>query len=169
MVKKKGVGEQALVVPIELSTAGVIGFAIRSEYDAFRFYSAMSERVSDAALSRMLQDLAAAELKHMERLQAFFSQLSPGSHADAVGRIRAGTMGYLSIDKRLGPLAKMGEIEVVTVAMWEELRARDFYAGALRDADEKPLQEILEWLVGMEDEHFKMLQRFRERSIEWAT
>ncbi|GAB4308083.1 MAG: hypothetical protein Kow0090_22540 [Myxococcota bacterium] len=153
-------------IPIELSLDGIIGFALRSEYDSYRFYKAAENAVSDTAGKELLKQLANAERAHVDALQEAFRQYFPEAHTEAVRRIKDGTVGYLSVEKNLLGLAKMGVVEIISIAIWEERKAKELYETALAEADDKEMRKLLKSLVKMGEEHIDILTRYRDKYIE---
>ena len=92
--------------------------------------------------------------------------VAEGRYDEAAKRIHDGTVGYLSIEKDLINLAKMGVVEIISIAIWEERKARELYETAISEADDNDLRKLLNSLLDMKKEHIEILSQYREKYIE---
>lgn len=82
----------------ELTTQEVIEFAVSVEQESHAFYTDATDRIDDPSTRRLAEELAAAEVDHLNRLRSLLKLASVT--ADELGRrVSVDTAGYRKIIK----------------------------------------------------------------------
>jgi rubrerythrin len=142
----------------------VLGVAIRSEMEAFRFYTQARKGAQNPLLKEKLSRLAADERRHREILEERYKR-SSGEPSPPVPR-KGGAEGRGKMPKDLRPE------EILTLAIQKEQEAARFYRReALRSTD-MGARFMLEYLADFERNHERSLQaelKALNRFPDWFT
>jgi rubrerythrin len=131
----------------------IISTAIDREVEAYTFYRTISEKVKDAALKKLFDELAGEEKQHREFLQGMLSKDFAKMHFDA-------KKDYKVVNAMPSPplSADMKPLEGLVVAIKKELEAMQMYtqlAGLSTDTEQKLL---FTQLANMESGHKARLE-----------
>ena len=128
----------------------VLGVAIRSEVEAYRFYTQALKGIQNPILREKLTRLAAEEKRHRQILEERYKK-SSGEEVPPLPR-KGGLEGKGKMPKELGPE------KTLKIAIQMERQAAQFYQReALRTADMSG-RFMLEYLADFERGHERSLQ-----------
>ena len=153
---------------LELSLDAVIGFAMRSEHAARTFYERAAQRAQEHETRALFLRLAEQELQHFQSLAAACRKRFPGGFAGAMELSIEGRDEHLAPGPLDRVLPDISLLEVVTIAIWEEVQARDTYRRAARDSDDGPaeLKTLLKALAEEEQLHLNSLVELRRLLLQ---
>ena len=152
----------------KLTSLEVIGFAIRSEEDAAKFYSHIAQMIENDLVRAKYQHLAKEEVMHRKLLIQHYMDMSgdtekppkiPGEPQTAEG----GAIPE-AISDSLEDLLKL--------AIEREYKARDFYRQAATSSADLSGKRLLEYLAHVEQGHATMLENEHAAFLEnkeWYT
>jgi len=156
--------DDAPLPTIELSLEGVLAFALRAEVDASQFYEQASAAVSDATAHNLLRDLAAEEKGHHATLAKLYQERFPEQWAQAALRSRANLVTGVPKHPPVRVVAPLRPIELLTIARWEENKARRLYeAGAMAAHGLPAVAAVLSRLALEEAGHSSRLDELATR------
>lgn len=151
-----------------LTAIEILGFAIRSEEEAARFYGHIAKMIQNELVREKYRRLAREEMEHRETLVALYQKLTgiyetpsriPGLPQTAEG----------------GPVPETfaDSIEaLLRLGVERERKARAFYQEAASKATDLSGAKVLRYLADVEHGHELMLQRELEaflRDSQWYT
>jgi rubrerythrin len=115
----------------------IISLAIDREVEAYSFYRTISDKVKDAGLKKIFNELAGEETKHREFLQGLLSKGTTSFHFDTRN-------DYKVTDAMPSPKlsADMKPIDGLLLAIKKELEAMQMYnqlSNSSADADQKKM------------------------------
>jgi rubrerythrin len=115
----------------------IISLAIDREVEAYSFYRTISDKVKDAGLKKIFNELAGEETKHREFLQGLLSKGTTAFHFDA-------HKDYKVTDAMPSPKlsADLKPIDGLLLAIKKELEAMQMYnqlANSSTDAEQKKM------------------------------
>jgi rubrerythrin len=115
----------------------IISLAIDREVEAYTFYRTISDKVKDANLKKIFNELAGEETKHREFLQGLLSKGATAMHFDT-------QKDYKVVDALPTPKLSMNlkPVEGLVIAIKKELEAMQMYsqlAVASTDAEQKKM------------------------------
>ena len=128
----------------------VLGKAIRSEVEAYRFYIATMKRASNPILLEKLSKLAGEEKRHRQILEERYRKNTGETRVPLPPP--AGPEGKGPVPKDLRPE------EILTVAIRMEREAAQFYQREARKAKDMSGRFMLEYLADFERGHEKALE-----------
>jgi len=128
----------------------VLGMAIRSEVEAFRFYTQALKGVQNPILGEKLFRLAAEEKRHRLILEERYKK-STGERVPPLPR-KGGLEGKGKLPKDLSPE------EILRTAIRMEQQAAQFYQRESNKATEMSGRFMLEYLADFERNHERSLQ-----------
>ena len=146
-------------IPLEMSIDGVIGFAIRSERETLRFFNLVSKKLADDSSAKLLEELISSELDFYEKLKQSFQSKFPEGFKLALERIKQGTIGYQSIEKRKARVVELGLMEVITLTIREERKVMELYESALENRLPYKLQKLINSILKLMEQHIKSLKK----------
>ncbi len=131
----------------------IISLAIDREVESYTFYRTISDKVKDAGLKRIFNELAGEETKHREFLEGLLSKGTTSFHFDT-------HKDYKVTDSMPSPKlsADMKPIDGLLLAIKKELEAMQMYnqlANSSTDADQK---KMFTELATMEKGHKNRLE-----------
>jgi rubrerythrin len=131
----------------------IISTAIDREVEAYTFYRTISDKVRDAALKKLFDELAGEEKQHREFLQGMLSKDVSKMHFDA-------RKDYKVVNAMASPplSADMKPLDGIVVSIKKELEAMQMYtqlAGLSTDTEQKFL---FTQLANMESGHKARLE-----------
>jgi rubrerythrin len=131
----------------------IISTAIDREVEAYTFYRTISDKVRDAALKKLFNELAGEEKQHREFLQGMLSKDVSKMHFDA-------KKDYKVVNAMPSPplTADMKPLDGIVVSIKKELEAMQMYtqlAGLSTDTEQKFL---FTQLANMESGHKARLE-----------
>ncbi len=138
--------------------------ALRLEEEGLAFYTQAAKRVADEAAEKMLLSLADDERRHREMVQRQIHALEgegsyvllPDASAPVIDLERQIFPPQReAADARLG--VDPGELDILHVALDNEVRSYDLYRQAAQEEDDLAGQEMYRFLAGAELTHFNLL------------
>ena len=130
----------------------IIRTAIYREIEANAMYTAAAQRVQDASVVEMLQDLALQELGHQRRLEALLA----GDTFVAISRIQRQKVVDLKITDYLVPVPLSDDAtlqDVLIVAGQREKASHELYLGLAQIAEDEQAVELFQFLAQEELGH----------------
>ncbi|MRR33953.1 ferritin [bacterium] len=125
----------------------VITMAVENEIEAYDFYKAAGEKVKDANLKTIFNDLAEEEKKHKEFLQGLLNQAKPMKFDEGKDyKISE------SVDKPKLSIS-MSPADAIGLAMKNEEEAMQMYSELAKVSADKEQQEMFDSLARMEQGH----------------
>lgn len=151
----------------------ILEFAISREVEANEFYTALADKVSNSAMSRLLKDLAEEELEHKTKLELEVMKIgdvvkqAPRS-PDADEKVRLKISDYIVED---GGQLDMEYEDLLLLGMKKEKASFRLYIDLAEMIDDKQLHETLLEIaeeearhkMRFEIEYDSLLQRRRHR------
>lgn len=137
-------------IPRPLTGLEVLGKAIRSEAEAYRFYTQAIKRVKNPILREKLSRLAQEEKRHRQILEERYRK-NTGEDPIPIPR-QAGPEGKGSMPKDLTPE------EILTTAIKMERAAADFYRREAQKSKDLSGRFMLEYLADFERGHERALE-----------
>jgi rubrerythrin len=137
--------------PHGVTSLEALGIAIRSEMDSRDVYRELAARAGDPLLRRRFELLAAEEERHREYLEERYRDLS----GDVPLRLPPSTLprGLATAEER----ARSTLRAVLTMAIEEERRSREFYLRAAGETDDLSGQAMFRYLADLEYQHWMAL------------
>ncbi len=144
-----------------------LSLAHNTELRGYYFYKTASELMTDEHGREVFSHLATEEIEHIRVIRAIASSLDEGlgwmSYIDAVKHGSKDTLEGLPIYQGKNELierfkADQSDITAIEIAIDNEEKAVEFYAGLLKKAEEAPEKSLLRELLQMEQGHLKLLQ-----------
>jgi rubrerythrin len=131
----------------------VISKAIDREVESYTFYRTVSDKVKDANLRKLFNELAGDETKHREFLQGFLAK-DPKSFKIDMSR------DYKVIDAVPTPALSVSlkPVEGLVIAIKKELEAMQMYTQLGRVASDAETKKVFENLASMERGHKARLE-----------
>ncbi|MCL4478872.1 MAG: ferritin family protein [Deltaproteobacteria bacterium] len=133
----------------------IIEFAVDRELNAYDFYTGAQKRARTSGAKSMLQELAAQELKHKQRLEALhleenvmldLSKLDIADYTDSES-IETDMQYHLEYQ------------QILLIALRREKSSVRLYTDIKSLMKEKEKQQLFEWLVKEEQSHYDRLQK----------
>jgi rubrerythrin len=137
-------------VPRPLTGLEVLGKAIRSEIDAYRFYTQAMKKVINPILREKLFRLAGEEKRHRQILEERYKKNTGEGRAPMVRS--SGPEGRAPTPKDLTPE------EILTVAIQMEREAAGFYRREAQKSSDMSGRFMLEYLADFERGHERALE-----------
>lgn len=125
----------------------VISTAVENEIEAFDFYSAAGEKVSDANLKAIFKELADEEQKHRDFLQGLLTQAKPMKFDEGQDYKISESVAKPKLSISMSPADAIG------LAMKNEEEAMQMYAELAKASADKEQKELFESLSRMEQGH----------------
>jgi len=138
--------------------------AARLEEEGLAFYQEAARRVPDERAERVLLSLANDERRHLEMIRRQVHALEGEGHYVLLPDITAPAIDLEqqifppereAADARLGE--DPGELDILHVALENEIRSYDLYRRAAREVDDPAGREMYRYLAGAELTHFNLL------------
>lgn len=156
MVKNMEVGQ--------LSFEEMLEGAVQAEVNAREVYEHMAERVDNFVMTERFEFLAGEEKKHEGFLRDIYEDTVSKKEIDVEERTPV-PLPYIEYGE------DMDESEIIEEAMEAEIASRDFYRNMAEKADDIALQKnpkkLLNYLAGMEQNHYEILKEELERMKEF--
>jgi rubrerythrin len=146
------------------SLADIIQRAIGFEEEAFALYSNASGMVKNPAAKTVLDELAAEEVNHKEKLIALLA----GDVMESVGRITPQRVTDLKLAEHLvaGSLDESASIQdVLLVAMQREKTSNEFYALMSEISENESAKSLFQFLAAEEMVHKNKVETLYEDII----
>jgi len=125
----------------------VITMAVENEIEAYDFYKAAGEKVKDANLKTIFNDLAEEEKKHRDFLQGLLTQAKPMKFDEGKDyKISE------SVDKPKLSIS-MSPADAIGLAMKNEEEAMQMYSELAKASADKEQKEMFDSLARMEKGH----------------
>ena len=125
----------------------VITMAVENEIEAYDFYKAAGEKVKDANLKTIFNDLAEEEKKHRDFLQGLLTQAKPMKFDEGKDyKISE------SVDKPKLSIS-MSPADAIGLAMKNEEEAMQMYSELAKASADKEQKEMFDSLARMEQGH----------------
>jgi rubrerythrin len=131
----------------------IISLAIDREVEAYSFYRTISDKIKDAALKKIFNELAGEETKHREFLQGLLSKGTPSFHFDA-------HKDYKVTDAINAPKlsADLKPIDGILLAIKKELEAMQMYNQLSKVSTDAGQKSMFTELESMERGHKNRLE-----------
>ncbi len=134
-----------------LSLDKALSMALRSEVDAEAAYKKLQKTVKNFILKDKLQFLIHEEKKHQKLVKALLQKMFPGK--DTAGQSKSIVPRLaLALDE------EMSVVDLIETAMDAEKTSEEFYDGLAEAAEDRGLQELLQYLASMEHSHYFLLK-----------
>lgn len=132
----------------------LIDFAIEQEHEAFAFYKAASEKVSNPGVKQLFMDLAEDEHGHANLLEIYRENKELGNI------FKTQVIDYKISEIHEMPALSLTMIpsEAIAIAMKKEQQAAELYAAFAANATTSEVKEALENLMNMELGHKHKLE-----------
>lgn len=138
----------------KLEIEKLFSIAVDREMEAFEFYKAAAERVTDSAVKSIFQELAQEEYGHMELLEKFRHdptlEMKISAPAANFKISEATQLPKLSIDSK--------PADAIALAMKKEQEAVEFYQSMAHAASDSGLKAMMTNLANMELTHKHRLE-----------
>jgi rubrerythrin len=131
----------------------IISNAISGEVEAFKFYSAISEKTQDSSLKRLFQEIADDEAKHKRTLEGYLEKGAEKIHFSE-------TADYKVVDALPTPALTpdLKPIDGLVIAIKKELEAMQMYTQLARTSADEAQKNIFLELASMERGHKSRLE-----------
>ncbi len=131
----------------------IISTAIDREVEAYTFYRTVSEKVKDAALKKLFDELAGEEKQHREFLQGMLSKDVTKMHFDA-------KQDYKVVAALPSPplSADMKPLDGIVVSIKKELEAMQMYTQLANLSNDTEQKLLFSQLANMESGHKARLE-----------
>lgn len=138
----------------------IIGFAIKKEEEAIKFYSDLREKVKDQASKKLLEELEAMELGHKKILQNLDI-----SKIESYNREEITNLGISEVmnEIEINPLSTFQE--VLIVAMKREEQAQKLYTNLSNHISDEAVKKVFLKLADEEAKHKLMLERLYDDEV----
>ena len=130
----------------------IIALAVKSEIEAFDFYTAAAAKVTDANLKSIFQDLAREEKGHREYLEKLTTQVQPGSLDGAQDYRIAESVSKPKLSVTMKPA------DAMALAMKNEEEAMAMYTELAKVSKDNDQKAMFESLARMEQGHKTRLE-----------
>jgi|UniRef100_A0A7C3UPN4 rubrerythrin len=136
-----------------LTPLEVFGIAIKSEVDAYKFYSSLERRIKKGmkALKERIEFLKNEEEKHRLLLLTFFRKEFPKT------KLRLPKKSIAPLP-RISPKGELSLSDLLKAAMAAETASEDFYRSAKEKMENENTQRLLTYLANMEKGHHYLLK-----------
>lgn len=125
----------------------VITMAVENEIEAYDFYKAAGEKVKDANLKTIFNDLAEEEKKHKDFLQGLLTQATPMKFDEGKDYKISESVGKPKLSISMSPADAIG------LAMKNEEEAMQMYSELAKASADKEQKEMFDSLARMEQGH----------------
>ena len=131
----------------------IISLAIDREVESYSFYRTISDKVKDAGLKRLFNELAGEETKHREFLEGLLAKGTTSFHFNA-------HMDYKVTDSMPSPKlsADMKPIDGLLLAIKKELEAMQMYSQLANSSTDEDQKKTFTELAAMERGHKNRLE-----------
>lgn len=131
-----------------------IDFAIKQENEAFDFYQAASEKVSNPGVKQLFLELAQDEKGHANLLEMYRENKSVGE------LFKAEVIDYkiTETQEEQELLINMKPADAIIIAMKREQQAAELYRAMAKSATTQSIKDALEGLANMEMGHKHKLE-----------
>lgn len=133
--------------------------AIKGEEDGYYFYNLLSEKATNEAAKKKLENLRDDEIRHKETLEEIFHQhIGPD-----IGELPEKGITALAEVFRKGHLEeRKTEMEFLNLAIEAELAATKYYQEQRGLIDDDKFREIFDQLADEEHHHYELLMAEKE-------
>lgn len=138
----------------------LIQFAIKMEKDGEVYYEKQIEQFKNQPIAKVFGFLAAAERKHAALLERY----DAGQTLDYEDPELTQTRHVFSDlnDYRVDETAAPRQLEVYRYAMEIEQKSIDLYRKLRDDSDQAAQQELLDFLIKQEEDHYALFEQLTE-------
>lgn len=145
----------------------ILQTAIQREIDAHNLYSSTAEEVDRPEAKSILEELAAQEVGHRERLET----LLEGGRFRAISKAQQKKVVDLKITDYLveAPLDAESDLQdVLIVAGKREKASRDLYTALGEVAEDEDVKNLFDFLATQEAQHKKRVETLYEKVVyQW--
>lgn len=140
---------------MDARVVALIDTAIRREEEAFRFYTALGEKVADPAARETIAWIAGEERRHKEFLERYRAGGGGGE-----GLRLSEVVYYRIAEHQAEPEAEaaLGSAEAFLIAAHRELRSHRFYSELAAQHDAGPARTTLERMAQEELRHKEKME-----------
>ena len=149
------------MAPHELTAIEALGVAIRAEIDASEVYAELATRVPNPFLQQKIMLLAKEELQHKRILEEAYKTKFP-----EVPLVLPGSQLPKEISCR-ADRDQLSASEILSCAIEEERRARQFYLEAAQQATDLTGQRMFNYLADWEFSHEMALTAERDMLLRY--
>lgn len=152
---------------------GILRRGMSLERDGYRFYTQTAQRAAGARGRAMFGDLAAQEADHLRLLLAEYRALEEGkgwlpyekaiqadfeldpANPDLPGEEPPDPLPVFTADREI---SVQSDIAALEYGLETERISRELYAQGARETDDPSARQAYQFLVGQEEEHYRLLQ-----------
>jgi len=167
------------------SPQSILRYGMSLERDGYRFYTQAAGRAVGERGKAMFRDLAAQEEQHLRLLLAEYRSLDEGrgwlpyheamrlsfpldpANPDLPGEEPQGPLPVFTPDRQP---SLQGDLAAIEFGMETEQLSQEVYAGAAQATADPNAHSALKFLVGQEEEHYRLLQNthdYLSRNNTW--
>lgn len=143
-------------------------FAIKMEIDGEKYYSGQAEKNADNPMGRIFSILAKAEQKHAVLLGSRSQDMQTSSDDDQIDAENVfASLAEFKTDVSTIP----NQLDVYRFALELEQKSIDLYTEMLGQADNDQNQNLLQFLIGQEKQHFTLFEELVtlvQRPEDWV-
>lgn len=135
----------------ELTIEQALAISMKSELDAEKVYKQLHQMVHNFVLKDKLEFLMKEEQKHQKMIRNLYERLISESEIKTADQTVYPALGLALEETTPVP-------ELIELAMQAEKAAEEFYDRLSEEAEERGVQEILQYLASMEHSHYFLLK-----------
>lgn len=135
----------------ELTVEQALAISMKSEQDAERVYKQLHQMVKNFILKDKLTFLRKEEQKHQKIIQKLYEKITNEAELKPTDQTV-----YPSLSIALKESTSVTDL--IELAMHAEKAAEEFYDQLSEEAEERGVQEILQYLASMEHSHYFLLK-----------
>lgn len=142
---------------------------IKTETDGMKMYQDAAKKAKNALGKALFESLVADERNHLTALKKRVGEAWKRPTGTPLERIRT-VFQDVAKDIKERMAADPGDVEAIRIALDFERRGYHMYKDAALQVAEPEGRELLEWLAGEENQHFKILQdllEYLEKNYSW--
>jgi rubrerythrin len=152
-----------------------VAIALQTEKDGLEMYNRAAENASNPVAAKMFASLADDEKNHIAIIEAHVRQEGIGRLIDDAARQMPGKKIATIFSDSAGQVVERAKAteddrKVIGVALEFERKGYEFYKKAAEAATDMVEKEMFEFLTGIENEHYAILQRtldYLDRTGQW--
>ena len=142
----------------EFTVEEIIKFSQTIEEESYKFYNSAKEKFSDEDIKKLLEELAEAEIGHLNRLRALLKE-NKLSEADLKEKVQLDDTGYDSIVRTEVIPNNATSLDVLNVALKREEKTANTYKMLLNFSNlSDEILDVFEYLTAQEEGHAKIIE-----------
>ncbi|NQT25438.1 ferritin family protein [candidate division KSB1 bacterium] len=135
----------------ELTIQQALAISMKSEQDSERVYKQLHQMVNNFVLKDKLDFLMKEEQKHQKIIQKLYEKIANKKELKTADQAIYPALSLALEESNTVP-------DLIELAMYAEKAAEEFYDQLSEEAEEKGVQEILQYLTSMEHSHYFLLK-----------